>query len=678
MLSVSDWKLPELPDLSAFDEVIIDLETDGLRWWAGDRMIGAGVRTPDGRRCYLPIRHEVGPNIPPERFFTWCRQELKHKRVLNIRTKFDVHMFRADGIDLEAQGCAFGDVAHYAALLDDHRRLFNQEDLVRDFLGEEAGKVKAAHGYALDPTKFKTYPAGLVAYRAEHDVEMVHQLREVMWPRLTAEDLHRVREVEDAIIPVVVEMEHNGAPIDVELCDRWVKEATADLEQALYDIYKLTGCKLATPDKRDDLLKLFQAIRVEPPRDEGGITFQDALLKDMEPLHEVIPRLRAAKQLRSLLSKFLLKIQRSVHRDGILRYELHQLPYQDDEEGYGGAVSGRFSSAAPNRDEGVNIQQVFGVKTQEKTKHYTKKYVVRKLFKAAPGAHWLYTDASQLQFRLFAHYANSPSVVKAYNEDPFADYHELVSDLIIKFAHKELTRVHTKNVNFAQVFGAGVPKMAHQLGVPPEQIPSQEEWGAAVREKRTHEVGGPKFQEAIMISETYHEMFPEVKPLLALASHLAMPDHRKDDPRPGFGRGSCGKACRDFYRQGYRHRGYVMTYLGRRARFEPYGRFYSALNRVIQGTEGDVVKRIIIEFHKERHTLGLTPRFTVHDSLASDLQDPGRLPQVLELLNTQYYDFRVPLLWEAGVGDSWAAAEADSDRRKEEAKARRAAERAAA
>jgi DNA polymerase I-like protein with 3'-5' exonuclease and polymerase domains len=48
----------------------------------------------------------------------------------------------------------------------------------------------------------------------------------------------------------------------------------------------------------------------------------------------------------------------------------------------------------------------------------------------------------------------------------------------------------------------------------------------------------------------------------------------------------------------------VRTFLGRSARFNDGDRFYSALNRIIQGTEADVIKRILVEVHKRRHELG--------------------------------------------------------------------------
>jgi hypothetical protein len=141
------------------------LETTGLRWWeVANRMIGAGLWTPDGRPATCRSATRSGRTSSPRQFFEWCRRELRGKRIVNIRTKFDLHMLRVDGIDLEAQGCTFGDVAHYAGLLDDHRRLFNQEDLALAYLAApglltaEECKVKAAHGYDLDPRKFAEYP----------------------------------------------------------------------------------------------------------------------------------------------------------------------------------------------------------------------------------------------------------------------------------------------------------------------------------------------------------------------------------------------------------------------------------------------------------------------------------------------------------------------------------------
>ena len=692
--SVKDWQPPELPQLDAFDSIILNFETNGVRWYDGDKMISAVIKTPDGVSRYLPIRHAMGPNIPEERFFEWLRREVRGKHIDNENIRFDLHMARADGVDLEAQGCTFGDPAHYAALLDDHRRQFNLDLLSKEVLGwnvetDSLGKLPPG---IRSEGEFHKLPAGLVAPYGLRNVDQVDRLLAVFRPQIIEQELEQVLAIEQQIIPVVVEMEHNGAPIDVELLDEFIRDSQAEIKDALYQIKKATGLDFEKTN-RSNAERLFAYLKIpfplgpsDPrnPNSEQVVSFADALMADLK--EPSIQNYRRAAQLESLNSKFLIKYRKSVQRDGILRYALHQLPYQEDKSdggGGGGAVSGRFSSAAltsflpdgRRTKEGGNIQQVMGVDTQKKKRPYTAKYLVKRLFKTAtPGVPYVNADASQLQFRIFAHYADDPKIIQAYKHDEnwreieklaaelmakgiskkdlppearLIDFHDKVGDLVLEFAHQVLTRTHTKNVNFAQVFGAGVPKMSMQLGVPSDQIPSYAEWAEALRAGKSHEVGGPKFQEAVNLSETYHEMFPSVKPLLSLTSHLAMPSHRGSDQK-------CGRACRKFYTKGYEHRGWVRTYLGRRARFRTGDRFYSALNRIIQGTEADLIKRVLIEVHKRRHELGLVERFTVHDALAGDLHgDPAMLKEVL---NTQYYPLKVPILWDVGIGANWAEA----------------------
>lgn len=653
--SVRDWQLPELPDLSQFDEVIMDFETTGLRWWDEDRMIGAGLWTPDGKVRYLPIRHKIGPNHEPGRFFEWMRRELPGKKITNIKTKFDLHISRADGVDLESLGCTFGDVAHYAALLDDHRRLFNQEDLVEAFLGSEVGKLRTSHGYDLDARRFAEYPSGLVAERACHDVTMVALLRQAMWPQMTEQGLHRVREVEERIIPVVVEMEHNGAPIDVEMLNDWCVRSERDVAQALDWIAHETGVRLETPNKRDDILRLFHSLKIDPPLDpeSGKPTIADDALATVD--HPVVLTLRRAMAIQSLRSKFLLPYQRSTSRDGILRYELHQLPYQEDENDQGGgAVSGRFSSAAVSYydergkqvREGTNVQQVFGVKSQKdpkRTFNPTQDYIVRKLFRpdrrAHPQARWFCADMRQIEYRRFVHYSNSQKLIASYMNDPLTDYHVLVHGMIQTHTGKDFERTHVKNLNFASLYGAGLLKIALMVGEITEAVylelkDIQDHRGAKVAH------ADPRVAKTRSLYTTYHGMFPEVRELLQKASERAKPGH--DD--------RCRRGCR------HEHLGYVRTILGRRARFRVGDRFYSALNRVIQGTAAEDNKVTLIDVHNERHRLGFLPRYTVHDELNGDIFEPGCFEGLARFLNEARLDSRVPILWDAHAGESWAEA----------------------
>lgn len=643
--TVKDWVLPGLPELSQFDEVVLDLETNGLRWWGGDQLIGMGLWTPDGVTRYLPVRHKVGPNHDPRTFRDWCKRELKGKKITNIRLKFDLHNLRNDDVNLAELGCTFGDVAHYAALLDDHRRAFNQEDLAKAYLGEEYLKVTAAHGYELNASKFAEYPAGMVAPRAEDDVRTVAALRDKMWPLMTAQSLHKVRDLEERVIPAVVEMEHNGAPIDLEMLDRYVVRCARDKEACLYRIRELTGVLMDSPSKRHDLLQVFRAKGVTPPLDPetDQPSFADEHLA-LLPQEEWLVQLRTAIALASLESKFLHKYQKVCNPSGILRYELHQLPYQDDAEGGGGAVSGRFSSAAMTYydergvlvKDGGNVQQVYGVKSQHNPKvdfNPTKDFIVRRLFiPGTPGAAWFCADMRQIEYRRFVHYSDAERLIQSYRDDPLTDYHVLVHGLIQQHTGKDFERTHVKNLNFASLYGAGLLKIALMTGEITRSVfkeladaqaraVGKRDWKALDKVRND-----PRVAKTKSLCDTYHGMFPEVKTLLDLARTTA------------------------------EERGHVMTILGRRARFGKGDRTYSALNRVIQGTAADDNKAALIDVYQERNRLGFVMRMTVHDELNGDLLDPGGLDQMAGFLNEQRLECKVPILWDSRIGANWAEA----------------------
>ena len=126
----TNWKPPTLPSLSGTNELGFDTESNGLKWWSGDRVIGVSIYSANPS-CpseplneYYPCSHLGGGNIPEEQVKEWCRRELRDKLLVGHNIKHDVHMMREWGVDLEAQNCRVADTMHYAALLDDHRKKF--------------------------------------------------------------------------------------------------------------------------------------------------------------------------------------------------------------------------------------------------------------------------------------------------------------------------------------------------------------------------------------------------------------------------------------------------------------------------------------------------------------------------------------------------------------------------
>lgn len=624
----------EFPNLDGIDDVTLNFECTGYRWWADDVPIGVTVGTLDGKVSrFLPWGF-AGNNLPKERVLEFLREKIRGKRITNANTRFEVHMGRKVGVDLEEQGCTVADVQIDAALLDDNRRKFNVDLLAEEFLG---GVMVPR----VDESRMPSYDASEVAARARYQVQLVSELHAYMWPKIVAEGLEKVRQLECDVIYPVCEMEQNGAPIDVERLDRWVKESHLEYEQILLELMKETGRSI-NPNAPSDLEKLFEHLNLPIARlDSGAPSFTDAILKRIK--HPLIQRLRFAVKLSDLRSRYLLNWQRRVGSDGILRYALHQTRYQKDTGEEGGTGPGRFSSAELDPDVGINIQQAIKITKQRKmfghaeddSSHDDEIYLIRKL--VIPDrkfdtdrwkVKWLCADAEQIEYRIFVDYTRSRRIIAEYEKNPRLNFHKLIEQMM-KGQGVAMDYDGAKTYNFATIYGAAQVKRSVMLGF------ITEEEGNEIRERKAW--NDPRLAPLKAIDAAYNRLVPEVKPLLERAQKLA------------------------------ETRGYVMTRMGRRSRFwraVPDGqrvvldnRYHKAFNNIDQGTAADYNKVKLVEVHRERKHTGFVMRFTVHDEMDGDAREPDTLAKVREILDRQSWpDMKVQLLWDANLGDNWAEA----------------------
>jgi len=602
------WTPTAPPSLEGITILALDVETDGLRWWDGHRPIGLSVTLPSGHTQYLPWGHRGGGNLNETTVKRWAQRELRGKHIVNLNTKFDVHMLRVWGVDLEAQGCTVSDVAHSAALLDDARQRFSLDALSRDFLGQE--KIGKDLSYPLSD-----HHAGTVAPRAESDTKQVWALDALFDPQLTDQDLQKVKAVENQIIYVVCEMEKNGTPVNVELLQDWLKESEQQYLRALWQIYRETN-RTINPASPKDLEKLFAHLNlpiVHTP--DGRPSFTDEVLASHhDPL---IDKIRTARRLASLRSKYLLKYEKGVGSDGVLRYALHQLRAMAGplETRSAGTVTGRFSSTAIDRGVGINIQQVM-TPAKQIAAFGTDQFLIRQLHRPAAGQ-WLSADAMQIEYRLFAAEAKNPRVLEAYAKNPLLSFHRLVWDEVKKLK-PDITYKQQKNLNFAKLYGAGTIKIAYMLDlITAEDVQTLREEQA----KWDH----PKLQGARHAMDIYARVLPEVGLMLKRSTMAAQTA------------------------------GYVTTILGRRARYTD--RYYKALNSRIQGSAADLLKLKLIALHDARKETGFVLRFTVHDEVDGDAPDQTCVEAVHKILDDQAVPLAVPILWDVSTGKTWGECE---------------------
>lgn len=608
------WR-PEAPP--HFDDRIKDIyfnfETDGLKWFDGHLPIALSIYAGD-RSWYLPFKHAGGGNLTEDQVYDFVQHEFPGKNLHNTNTRFDIHMGRAwgdkmgrGGLDFEAMGCHVTDVSHSAALLDDHRFRMNLDSLITDYL-QETPMVR------IDETRMASYSAGAAQARSRYNVEAVKRLEDVMNPQLEEQGLMRVKRLEDNIIYVVCEMEKNGSPLNLELLDQWVKETHQKFVQCVLQLHKETGLKI-NPNSTKDQAKLFKHLHIPFSEftEKGAPSFTDDIIKHID--HPSVKTLRRAKKYLSLNSKFR-KYQRVVGSDGILRYALNQLRTTRsdlDDAGETGTITGRFTSTEIVEGVGTNIQQVMKLEKQFLT--YGDEFFVRELHIPGSGE-FLSADAEQIQYRLFAHEANNPNVIKAYQDDPSLSFHKMVWAML-KVYKPDLSYRRTKDINFAKIFAAGLVKIAYMM-----EFISKREFNELQGRKGMW--NHPKLQKAVEILKLYKKVMPEADEQVQKASKIA------------------------------EERGHIKTIMGRRMRFPDGQRLHKAFNGRIQGSEADIVKTTMVELHKNRRYTGFLLRYQVHDEVNGDAQLPETRARVEQILNTQYFpSLRVPIRWKATTGKSW-------------------------
>jgi DNA polymerase-1 len=422
-----------------------------------------------------------------------------------------------------------------------------------------------------------------------------------------------VQTLEDGVLPAVVEMEFNGAPLDMDMFEQWAKVIPHLREHYLWKAWRKIGFPV-NPDKAEDLKRLFSKYKLfHDKRTDGGAQSFDAEVMGWAAKQvPEIALIERASKLGDLDSKFIQPYRKMAH-NGHIYGTFHQL-----KTGEGGTVSGRFSMVRPNLQQVLSedkAKDLYGTFTDQETGegHF---FNIRDLFCESSGS-WFCADQAQVEFRVMAHYSKSQKILNTYAlphaerevdgkmfayQGPHADFHIVVMDMIRR-QEPAYTRKQSKNYSFATGYGAGAAKRASMVNV--------------------------SIEREAEINAAYRKEFPELGQLLKRCASVA------------------------------ETRGYVKTILGRRSRFPGGQRAHKALNAIAQGTAADLNKRALVELHARRKELGYLPRLTVHDEVSGRLDDAAAAPAVMAVLNTQFIPLLVPILWDGGVADgrqSWANA----------------------
>jgi DNA polymerase I-like protein with 3'-5' exonuclease and polymerase domains len=645
------WRAPtELPRLEHAPLISIDLETydpelltHGPGWGRGvGHIVGVAVGVPDGRRWYFPIRHELPDgrlapeNLPPETVLKWCQRELTRPRQPKVgaNLEYDTGWLAHEGV--QVQGPLI-DVQYAEPLLDEHRRSYSLDSLAETYLcehkvdevlydwlhrayGGSAGRKQAGNIYRA--------PVALVGPYAEGDVDLPLRIWEKQQPLLEEQGLLELFRLECDLIPILVQMRLRGIRVDVDKAERHKEELLMREAEIQARLRRLCGFDVNV-DASSDLQRAFDAAGIDYPRTaKGNPSFTASFLNACNnELGELIRRQRRlAKARGTFLQGYILDKQ----SNGKVHGSFHPLRSTD-----GGTVSGRFSSSSPN------WQNLPSRDTEIKK-------MIRGLCLPLEGEDWYSIDYSQIEYRMFAHYAGDAQLRQAYAQDG-ADFHAVVGDML----GGGLPRKVVKNFNFMLLYGGGKRKLAEMLrdNLSPEEVDVVLD-DALARLSHTSRKNGDVYTDtAEAVYALYLQDFPAARRLADSATARAA------------------------------ERGYIKTILGRRARFPMWesrewsdnsgelpkdaaiakwgargirrSRTHKALNALLQGSAADMLKRAMLDIHQD---MGIIPLNTVHDELCWSFP-PGKqgeeLAREVKRLMEVAILLKIPVVADVERGPDW-------------------------
>ena len=581
--------------------------------------------------------------MDPDLVWAWARAELNTftGEVCGAKLDYDLDGLANHGIQFPRE-TVFHDVQIAEPLLDEWRLQYSLDVLAKEYVGEgkvhaHLREVMAAHGFKTE-TELKQnlyqLPASDVGEYAEGDVDLPLRIFPFQQKKLSAEGLDQIYTIERKLLPVLVAMRRRGVRVDISKTEEVKRLLDRERAKWLAVVRRFAGPK-AELLEADSLIPTIneRGLHVTYTKKKGDVQIDKGFFERNRG--DEFVRALAAGRRANTLGIFVQKSIIECSIKGRIHCEFNQLKGDKDEEGGKKGTIARLSATNPNLQAVAKRKGEFDDALDLDGESVVQ--AIRGLFIPEEGEDWERKDASQIEYRLLTHYARGPGAKEAreaYNNDPKTDFHKMVASMLGADPEDKEKRTRVKNTNFAKVYNAGIPRIAYTFGC------SEEE---AERFLKEYDAKAP------FVSATN-------KAMMAVAAQ----------------------------------RGYMVTILGRRARFnwEPrswelrkqdkikrglplaqakarwgentplqYALTHAAMNRMFQGGCADIVKKSLVDCSEAGINDVLGPfLLTVHDednaSVPRTLQGDQAAKEARHIMENGV-KLRVPIMAEVDRGTNW-------------------------
>lgn len=334
-----------------------------------------------------------------------------------------------------------------------------ERDEVRDWILEnvpEAKRAKKQWGAHIAKA-----PGGLVGKYAVGDVDRTELLLNALLDNIHSRGMGEAYAVEMQLVPILLKNSLEGIHVDQERLALDV----GNYNDAMQRINSYAASKLGSINFDSDA-ELVEAILGaglgDPatwPRTEKGAmsATKEVFAKHLQDkfLAGVLGyRASLATCLRTFMEPWLATAKRTGGT-------IHTQWNSTKQESKGGTRTGRLSSTPNFQNVPTEFDDfLLPVELNLPFLPQVRSYITAD----DEGSLMLGRDFSSQEVRVFAHFEDGV-LMERYQQDPRADMHQVVAELMSSKAGREVSRKQAKTLNFLNLYGGGAAKLAAQLGV---------------------------------------------------------------------------------------------------------------------------------------------------------------------------------------------------------------------
>ncbi len=434
--------------LKAADLFAFDTETTSLDYMEAE-IVGASFCIEPGKAAYLPLAHDYA-GAPDQLDRAGALAQLKPlledagRGKVGHHVKYDAHVLKGCGIELA--GMRY-DTMLESYVLNSTATRHDMDSCAKLYLGVDTIKYEDVAGKGAKQLTFNQVPVESAAEYAAEDADITLQLHRVLHAALEKQPalLAIYREIEQPLVPVLLEMEHHGVLVDRELLKKQSGEIAKRLAELEVEAHRSAGqpFNLDSPKQLQEILFNKQGLPVRQKTRTGQPSTAEDVLEELAeryPLPRIILEYRGLAKLRSTYTERLP--EQIDAKTGRVHTSYHQAV----------AVTGRLSSSDPN------LQNI-PIRTTEGRR-------IRQAFVAPEGHVLLSADYSQIELRIMAHLSGDESLRRAFEEE--GDIHRATAAEVFEVPPDKVTgdqRRAAKAINFGLIYGMSAFGLARQLGI---------------------------------------------------------------------------------------------------------------------------------------------------------------------------------------------------------------------